>query len=126
MLFSPLMASAVSANHRADRAALIQKVALVRQVRRLADELESLSCQFEKTGALSAIRRFMELHAEGNPDFDMLDAAKNLRSYAGILSIIGRTSSKPEIATEKETRPRPPGTLPRKREQQGNRVTLSF
>ncbi|MBZ5701017.1 MAG: hypothetical protein LAN84_04150 [Acidobacteriia bacterium] len=57
----------------------------------------------------------MALHSAGNPDFDMLDAAKNLRSYAGVLSIIARTSPKPEIASVKQTRPRPPSTLPRKR-----------
>ena len=90
------MASAVSVNHRADRAALIQKVALVRQVRRLADELETLSCQFERTGALSAIRRFIELDEEGNPNFDMFGAAKNLRSYAGVLSLL--TSKSPRAA----------------------------
>jgi len=53
------MASAVSVDHRADRAALVQKVALIRQVRRLADEMESLFRQFQKTDAFSAIRRFM-------------------------------------------------------------------
>ena len=90
------MASAVSVDHRANRPASVREIALARQARRLADELESLSREFEKTDALSAIRRFMELHEEGNPSFDMLDAAKNLRSYAGILSLVTK-SPEPQI-----------------------------
>jgi len=62
--------------------------ALAQDTRRLADEIESLYRQFQKLDALSAIRRLMALHSEGNPQFDMLDAAKNLRSYAGILSAL--------------------------------------
>jgi hypothetical protein len=61
---------------------------LVQNARRLADEMESLCGQLQRTGALIAIRRFMDLHSEGNSYFDMLDAAKGLRCYAGLLSVL--------------------------------------
>lgn len=69
--------------------------ALVEDARRIADEVEILSGQLYRIGALSAIRQFMELHSEGNACFDMLDAAKNLRSFAGILSVIAATPYRP-------------------------------
>ena len=53
-----------------------------RKLVNLADAMESLCGQFQKTGALLAIRRFMQLHAQGNPGLDILDAAKTLRAYA--------------------------------------------
>jgi hypothetical protein len=80
---------------------------LVRDAQRLADEIETLCGQFQKIDALPAIRRFMALHAEGNPDFDMLSAAKNLRCYAGVLSVITRTSPQPEIASPAKPQSRP-------------------
>jgi hypothetical protein len=88
---------------------------LIHDAQRLADEIESLLGQFQRIDALSAIRRYTALHSVGNPNFEMLNAAKNLRCYAGILSIIARTSPKPETGSVQQTRPRPPNTLPRKR-----------
>jgi hypothetical protein len=73
-----------------------ESTSLAREARRLADEMESLCGQLQKTGALTAIRRFMQLHAQGNLSMDILDAAKTLRTYAGILSAI---SSAPQQQT---------------------------
>lgn len=75
----------------------IAPAVLIRDARRLADEVEQLHKNFERTGALLRVRKLMALHSEGNPQFDMLDAAKNLRSYAGILSFLTWKSPEPEI-----------------------------
>jgi hypothetical protein len=57
---------------------------LASNARRLATEIEQLHSDFDRTGALVAIRRFMELHSEGNPEFDMLLTAKHLRSWGAL------------------------------------------
>jgi len=80
---------------------------LAQDARRLAEEIESLCGRLQKIDALSAIRRFMALHSEGNSQFDMIDAAKNLRSYAGILAFLGSKSPDPEIQpVPSKSRPR--------------------
>lgn len=84
------MAATASVDQTTDRAAL------AREARRLADEMEIFCGQLQKTGALTDIRRFMQLHSQGNHGLDMLDAAKTLRAYAGILSAI---SSAPQQQT---------------------------
>jgi len=80
---------------------------LIRDARRLAEEMERLHSEFERTGALLRVRKLMALHSEGNLQFDMLDAAKHLRSYAGILAFL--TSKSPEP----ETQPIPSKSRPR-------------
>ena len=60
----------------------VASAVLIRDARRLADEVERLHADFERTGGLLRVRKLMALHSEGNPQFDLLDAAKNLRSYA--------------------------------------------
>jgi hypothetical protein len=52
------MATGVSVDQTADRAALVRKVALVHKVRRLADEVESLYRGLDQAGALAEIRRY--------------------------------------------------------------------
>ena len=89
----PSMAAIASVDQITDR------TALAREARRLADEMEGLCGQLQKTGALFDIRRFMQLHSMGNHGMDMLDAAKTLRTYAGILSAI---SSAPQQQTPAE------------------------
>jgi hypothetical protein len=70
---------------------------LIRDARRLAEEMERLHSEFERTGALLRVRKLMALHSEGNSQFDMLDAAKNLRSYAGLLTFLSSRSSEPDV-----------------------------
>ena len=59
---SPSMATAVSVDQTADR------TALAREARHLADAMESLCGQLLKTGALVAIRRFMQLLLTANTE----------------------------------------------------------
>ena len=80
--------------------------ALVQDARRIADEVESLCSQLRKIGALFEFQRFMELHSEGNAYFDMLGAAKSLRSFAGILSIIAATPRQAPMNPANGHRPR--------------------
>ena len=123
------MASAVSVEQTADR------TALAREARHLADEMENLCGQLQKTGALTAIRQFMQLHSQGNPGLDVLDAAKTLRAYAGVLSAISPAPQQQTPAVPVHpTRPRMPCAriakdlqpATRKRGQQIHRVALTF
>ena len=90
------MASAISDDQRAGRAALLRKVALVRQVRRLADEIESIHFLLDHAGALVEIRRYAQVHYELIPHLDLLQTAHSLRCYAGTLSSIASTAPKPQ------------------------------
>jgi len=90
------MASDSSDGHRADRAALLRRVALVHQVRRLADEIESLYRGLDQAGALVEIRRYAQIHYELIPHLDLLQTANSLRCYAGTLSQIASTTPKPQ------------------------------
>jgi len=82
--------------------------ALVQDALRLAEEMESLCGQLQRTGGLIAIRRFMDLHSWGNSYFDMLDAAKGLSCYAGLLSVIAARSQQTPAGPVKPTRPKLP------------------
>jgi len=68
----------------------------VRDARRLAEEIESLYIGLEQIGALAAIRRHMVIHQVGYPTFDLLQTAKALRCYAGVLTLIPGASPKPQ------------------------------
>jgi hypothetical protein len=83
-----------SADRRANR------TAVAREARRIADEIEGLYIQFEQIGALTAIRKYMLIHQEGNPQFDLLQTARALRCYAGVLAMIASATPRPQ-ATEK-------------------------
>lgn len=96
------MASAVSIDQRADRADLFRKVALVHQVRRLAEEMESLYLLLDHAGALVEIRRYSQVHCEQIPDLDLLQTAKTLRCYAGTLSSITSAKAKPEPVADNQ------------------------
>lgn len=72
-----------------------KRTALAREARRLADEAENLYIQLEQVGALARIRQYMIVHEEGVPRFDLLQTAKALRCYAGVLSLIASAASKP-------------------------------
>jgi hypothetical protein len=65
-----------------------KRTALSREARRLADEMESLYIQLEQIGALATIRQYMTTHSEESPRLDLLQTAKALRCYAGVLSLI--------------------------------------
>jgi hypothetical protein len=78
----------------ADRRA--NRTAVAREARRIAEEIEALHIQFEQIGALTAIRQYMIRNQEGIPNFDMLQAAKALRCYAGVLSMIASATPPPE------------------------------
>jgi hypothetical protein len=45
----------------------------------------------------------MVTHQEGIPQFDMLQAAKALRCYAGALSLIASATATPRISRSQET-----------------------
>jgi len=81
------MPASLALDRRANRAAL------ARDARRIADEIEGLYIQLEQIGALSSIRRYFIIHQEGNPGFDMLQASKSLRCYAGVLSMLATSQS---------------------------------
>ena len=70
-----------------------RRTALSREARRLADEMESLYIQLEQVGALSTVRRYMTTHSEGSPRLDLLETAKALRCYAGVLSLLATSQS---------------------------------
>jgi hypothetical protein len=74
------------------------RTAIARDARRIADDIESIYIRLQQIGTLSAIRKYMVLHQEGVPHFDLLEAAKGLRCYAGVLSMIasGTPQPKPE------------------------------
>lgn len=67
---------------------------LVEKALSLANELETLAADLHKAGAILDVRHFMQLHSEGNPHFDILDAAKAIRSYAGVLSVLAAPKAK--------------------------------
>jgi len=77
----------------ADPARKAKRIALARDTRRLAEEIESLYIELEQTNSLATIRRYMLTHQGGTPGFDMLHAAKALRSFAGVLSLISSPAS---------------------------------
>jgi len=79
------------------------RTALAREARRIADEVESLYISLEQVGALASIRRHMNTHQEGVPHFDLLQAAKALRCYAGTLLAITGASSNPTPALTRES-----------------------
>jgi hypothetical protein len=70
-----------------------KRTALAREARRLADETERLYIELEQSGALSKIKRYMIIHSEGIPQFDLLHTAKALRCYAGVLSMIASATA---------------------------------
>jgi len=88
------MPASATADRRANR------TALARDARRIAEEIEGLYIQLEQVGALAAIRQFMIRHQEGVPGFDMLQAAKALRCYAGVLSMIAAAAPKPKVPAD--------------------------
>jgi hypothetical protein len=79
----------------------VKRTALAREARRLADEAESLYIELEQAGALAKIRRYMIVHSEGVPQFNLLDAAKALRCYAGVLSMIAGATARPAPVPDK-------------------------
>ncbi len=85
--YTPANANPVAMDRRANRAAL------AREARRIAEEVEGLYIQLEQVGALARVRHYMVTHREGVPQFDMLQAAKALRCYAGMLSLIASAAA---------------------------------
>jgi hypothetical protein len=69
------------------------RTALAREARRIAEEVEVLYIQLVQVGELSKVRHYMVTHQEGVPQFDMLQAAKALRCYAGVLSMIASATA---------------------------------
>jgi len=96
------MASAVSVDQEANRADLFRKVALVHQVRRLAEEIESVHLLLDHAGALAEIRRYSQVHCEQIPDLDLLQTAKTLRCYAGTLSSLTGAKTKSKAVTNNQ------------------------
>jgi hypothetical protein len=92
------MPTSSAADRRANR------TALAREARRIAEEVEGLYIQLEQVRALARVRHYMVTHQEGVPQFDMLQAAKALRCYAGVLSLIAAPPSKPKVVTDTEPR----------------------
>lgn len=78
----------------ADRRA--NRTIVARKARRVAEEIEDLYIQLKQIDALAAIRQYMERHQEGFPNFDMLQAAKALRCYVGVLSMIASAMPRPD------------------------------
>jgi len=78
---------AAPTDRRANRAALAS------EARRLAEEMEDFYIELEKIGALATVRQYMLNHSEGSQRLDLLQTAKALRCYAGVLSLIA--SSQP-------------------------------
>ena len=70
------------------------RTALAREARRIAEGVEGLYIQLEQVGALNDIRRYMAIHAERNPRLDLVQTAKALRCYAGVLSMISSAMPK--------------------------------
>jgi hypothetical protein len=79
-----------------------KRTALSREARRLADEMESLYIQLEQIGALGLVRHYMRTHSEGSPRLDLLETAKALRCYAGVLSVIASSTPRPESVANKK------------------------
>jgi hypothetical protein len=77
------------------------RTALAREARRIAEEVEGLYIQLEQVGALARVRHYMVTHQEGVPQFDMLQAAKALRCYAGVLSLIASATETPRSVDPK-------------------------
>ena len=75
-------------------------MALAKEARGVAEEVEDLYISLEQIGALASIRRFMISHQEGVQDFDLLQTAKALRCYAGVLSMMAtavpKSTARPE------------------------------
>jgi len=73
----------------------------------------------------------MVLHSVGNPQFEMLNAAKNLRSYAGVLPAITTLAPKAPENPTNPTRPKLPckrierTPSPQKRSRKINRAALT-
>jgi len=84
----------------ADRRA--NRTALAREARRIAEEVEGLYIQLEQVGALARVRHYMVTHQEGVPRFAMLQAAKALRCYAGVLSLIASATATPRSVDPKK------------------------
>jgi len=84
----------------ADRRA--NRTIVAREARRVAEEIEDLCIQLKQIDALAAIRQYMERHQEGVPNFDMLQAAKALRCYVGVLSMIASATSQQESLKERK------------------------
>jgi hypothetical protein len=78
-----------------------KRTALSREARRLADEMENLYIQLEQVGAMATVRQYMATHSEGSPRLDLLQTAKALRCYAGVLSLIASATPRPEVANKK-------------------------
>lgn len=74
----------------------IKRSALSREARRLADEMENLYIQLEQVGAIATVRQYMTTHSEGSQRLDLLQTAKALRCYAGVLSLIASASAQRE------------------------------
>lgn len=64
------------------------RAALAREARRIAEEVEGLYISLAQKGDLASIRQYMLAHQEGVPNFDLLQTAKALRCYAGVLSLM--------------------------------------
>src|ERR1700732_2291568 len=84
----------------ADTTRKATRSSLASDARRIAEEIEGLYIQLEQVGALTTIRKHMTVHQEGVPRFDLLQAAKALRCYAGVLSMISAVTPKPKLSTE--------------------------
>lgn len=84
------MGNAASSDRKANRTALSH------EARRLADEMESLYIELEQMGALATVRQYMTTRSEGSPRLDLLQTAKALRSYAGVLSLLATSQSAPQ------------------------------
>jgi hypothetical protein len=78
------------------------RTALAREARRIGEQVEGLYIQLEQVGALARVRHYMVTHREGVPQFDMLQAAKALRCYAGMLSLITSATATPRSVDPKK------------------------
>jgi hypothetical protein len=72
------------------------RTALSREARRVADEMESLHIRLEQVGAMATVQKYMLTHSEGPPRLDLLQTAKALRCYAGVLSLIASVTTRPQ------------------------------
>jgi hypothetical protein len=57
-------------------------MALARESRRIAKEVEQFYISLAEKGELVRIRSFLIAHKDGAPNFDLVQAAKSLRCYA--------------------------------------------
>ena len=77
----------------------LTRAALGREARRLAEEIEQLYIQLEQTGNGPTIRQYLTTHSEGSQRLDLLQTAKGLRCYAGVLSLLASRLLKGSTAT---------------------------